>query len=340
MAAADSTGNVFMALLTRIYFNAVFGALGGLLGWLLWGVFGEKTSSDDAMTWQLLIGGGIIGGAIGYWVVSVEAIRDRSLIRFVRLACYGVVLGMVGGAVGMYLGERLNFKIVGLIKEGDRATAGNFLGCMFSFGLGMMLLGLGVGMSEGIAARSLGKFSYGTLGGAIGGFVGGAFYGLTYLLKINKQNDALSAGLAAPDAALSGAVGLVILGACIGSLSALVQGVLLPASVKVMRGWQEGREYPLDKPKVELGRDEHVDIALFRDMKVEKHHALICRVGEGYALVNNGAPPELTRVNDMPVPQSVALQDGDRIQLGNVLLRFQMRAAQNRARRRAAAGRV
>ena len=28
-----------MALLTRIYFNAVFGALGGLLGWLLFGVF-------------------------------------------------------------------------------------------------------------------------------------------------------------------------------------------------------------------------------------------------------------------------------------------------------------
>jgi hypothetical protein len=329
-----------MALLTRIYFNAVFGALGGLLGWLLWGVFGEKTSSDDAMTWQLLIGGAIIGGAIGYWVVSVEAIRDRSLIRFVRLACYGVVLGMVGGAIGMYLGERLNFRIVGLIKEGDRATASNFAGCMFSFGLGMMLLGLGVGMSEGIAARSLGKFSYGTLGGAIGGFVGGAFYGLTYLWKINRQNDALTAGLAPPDAALSGAVGLIILGACIGSLSALVQGVLLPASVKVLRGWQEGREYPLDKPKVELGRDEHVDIALFRDMKVEKHHALICRAGDGYALVNNGAPPEFTRVNDMPVPQSVVLQDGDRIQLGNVLLRFQMRAAQNRARRRAAMARA
>ena len=86
-----------------------------------------------------------------------------------------------------------------------------------------------------------------------GGFIGGAFYGLSYLLTLNRG----------ADAALSGAVGLVILGASIGSLSALVQGVLLPASVKVMRGWQEGREYPLDKPKNSLGRDEHVDIALF-----------------------------------------------------------------------------
>ena len=312
-----------MALLVRIYFNAVFGALGGLLGWLLMGVFCDRTPAEEAVTRQILLGGALVGGAIGYWVVSVEAVRDRSLIRFVRLACYGVILGMIGGAVGMYLGEKLNFKIVGLIKEGDRATVSNFLGCMFSFGLGMMLLGLGIGMSEGIAARSLGKFSYGTLGGAIGGFVGGGFYGLTYLLTLREG----------ADAALSGAIGFIILGASIGSLSALVQGVLQPACVKVMRGWQEGREYPLDKPKIELGRDEHVDIALFRDMKVEKHHAVICRVGPGYALVNNGAPPEFTRVNDMPVPQSVSLQDGDRIQLGNVLLRFQMRAAQNRAKR-------
>ena len=151
-----------MALLVRIYFNAVFGALGGLLGWLLMGVFCDRTPAEEAVTRQILLGGALIGGAIGYWVVSVEAVRDRSLIRFVRLACYGVILGMIGGAIGMYLGEKLNFKIVGLIKEGDRATVSNFLGCMFSFGLGMMLLGLGIGMSEGIAARSLGKFSYGT----------------------------------------------------------------------------------------------------------------------------------------------------------------------------------
>src|SRR5581483_7800407 len=98
-----------------------------------------------------------------------------------------------------------------------------------------------------------------------------------------------------------------------------VQAVLQPASVKVLRGWQEGREYPLDKPDNELGRDEYVDIALFRDMKVEKHHALIRRLGEAFVLVNNGAPPEFTRVNDMPVPQSVVLQEGDRIQLGHVI---------------------
>src|SRR5205085_6953462 len=137
-------------------------------------------------------------------------------------------------------------------------------------------------------------------------------FGLVYYIAVHAQ---LGSGYWA------NALGLVILGACIGSLSALVQAVFQPASVKVLRGWQEGREYPLEKAASLLGRDEHADIALFRDMKVEKKHALIKRVDGRYVLVNNGAPAEQTRVNDAPVPRARDLQDGDRIQLGNVILR-------------------
>ncbi len=61
------------------------------------------------------------------------------------------------------------------------------------------------------------------------------------------------------------------------SVHPLVQAVLQPASVKVLRGWQEGREYPVIKPETLLGREEHADIALFRDMQVQKRHALIRR---------------------------------------------------------------
>jgi predicted component of type VI protein secretion system len=100
----------------------------------------------------------------------------------------------------------------------------------------------------------------------------------------------------------------------------------------VLRGWQEGREYPLDKDQTSVGRDEHDDVALFRDMRVAKRHVFIQRKGERYLFVNNGAPEQDTLVNDVPTTHPVELHDGDRIQLGNVLLRFQMRAAQNRPR--------
>jgi hypothetical protein len=305
-----------MSLLSRIYYNAVFGALGGLLGWLLYGIIGNKTPTEGERAFETVLSGAILGGIIGFFVVSVDAIRDRSLVRFCRLASYGVLLGAAGGALGMLLGDEINYLLIQILGAGLAVE-------MLARGIGWLVLGLAIGMSEGIAARSLGKFSYGTIGGALGGFLGGCLFGLFYSLAIKNLGTTY----------LWSAIGLVILGACIGSLSALVQAVFLPASVKVLRGWQEGREYPLDKPASLLGRDEHADIALFRDMKVEKKHAFIERIENRFVLVNNGAPPDQTLVNDTPVSRSRDLQDGDRIQLGNILLRFQMKAAMNRARK-------
>jgi hypothetical protein len=334
-----------MALLTRIYFNGVFGALGGLLGWMFFGVFDDMNKglahallavlvrdSHSAQHLQLMtdwsdrlgfiLSGALIGAAIGSLVVSVEAIRDRSAIRFFRLAAYGLILGAIGGAIGMPIGDEINYVLVKLLgyhrDSGMAKYVLHVFGTMLARGLGWTVLGLTIGGCEGIAARSLGKFSYGTIGGLLGGGIGGAIFGLAYQL-IEGQTGG--------KAAFFGALGFVILGASIGSLSALVQGVFQPASVKVMRGWQEGREYPLDKADSLVGRDEHADIALFRDMRVEKRHIVIHRVGKRFILENNGAPPEFTRVNDQPVAGERELEDGDRIQLGNVVLRFQMRAA-------------
>jgi len=315
-----------MALLGRIYFNAVFGGLGGLLGWMLFGIFGDKNSASAA---QQMIGGALIGGFIGYLVVGVDAIRDGSLLRFCRLASYGVVLGAVGGELGMRIGEEVNYYLVqGLLnwREGA-AGALRVVGEVVSRGLGWMFLGLAVGLSEGIAARSLGKLTYGTMGGAIGGFIGGALFGLIKVLEKGSEGTSIHVW--------GGAIGLVILGACIGAFSALVQGVFQPASVKVIRGWQEGREYPLLKTDNLLGRDEGADIALFRDMRVEKRHALIQCEGSRFLLLNNESPPEQTRVNGEPVTSLRNLQDGDRIQLGDIVLRFQTRAARNREKAKA-----
>src|SRR5262249_57151377 len=129
---------------------------------------------------------------------------------------------------------------------------------------GWSLLGMAIGMSDGIAARSVGKFSYGTIGGPIGGFVGGCLFMVFYsfAIRIDPQTGQSSTTY------FWEALGLVILGACIGSLSALVQAVFQPACVRVLRGWQEGREYPLEKPATLLGRHEHAAIALFPGLQI------------------------------------------------------------------------
>src|SRR5262249_6768805 len=267
-----------------------------------------------------LVGGAIIGALIGYFLVGVDALRDHAVLKFARLGSYGVLLGAAGGALGMFVGDKVNYTLNVLAGQ-DSAFVH-----ILARGIGWSLLGMAIGMSEGIAARSLGKFSYGTIGGTIGGFIGGCLFMVFYLIAIQSASTTY----------FWEAMGLVILGACIGSLSALVQAVFQPACVSVLRGWQEGREYPLEKPASLLGRDEHADIALFRDMKIEKRHAFIRRVGHRYVLVNKRPRAEHPLVNERAVAASIERQDGDRIQLGNVLLRFHRRAAANRARMRRA----
>ena len=56
------------------------------------------------------------------------------------------------------------------------------------------------------------------------------------------------------------------------------------------------------------------------------------RQGNRFVLVNTNAPADLTRVNGAAVSNYHELHDGDRIQLGQVVLRFQMRTAQPRRR--------
>ena len=306
-----------MARLMRIYFTAALGGLGGLLGWML---FGELVDPTWDWWWQALSGGLLIGAMIGYFVASVDAILDRALIRFCRYASFGVLFGAIGGAVGFWVGDLVNYALVS--TAGADPTPGQQFVSVMARGFGWMLFGLAVGVSEGIAAHSLGKISYGAIGGSLGGLIGGVIFGWL-MIVLDKGDESYLWGQA---------IGLVILGACIGMLTALVEEVLKPAAVKVLRGWQEGREYPISKAASVLGRDEGVDILLLRDMKVEKKHAVIHRRGNRFLLINNQAPPQHTLVNGRPVAQSCELADGDRIQLGGIVLRFMLRAAVNRRR--------
>jgi hypothetical protein len=335
-----------MGRFLKIYFNAVFGGLGGLLGWML---FSEQIRPETSTLgqnefllfglvrlgnayWWLTagMGGVLIGGSIGYFVASVDAILDRALLRFIRYAFVGVLLGGFGGMLGMLVGEYLNLAFQRILSQ--QAS----WGVVVPRALGWMVFGLLVGMSEGVAARSMNKISYGAIGGALGGVIGGALFGLVLFVTgaqapVAPSSDAKQTEQSAY--VFGPALGLVILGACIGMLRALVEEVLKPAALKVLRGWQEGREYPIVKPETFVGRDEAVDILLLRDMKVEKRHVSIQRMGDRFVLINHQAPAAQTLVNEQPIVHSCELRDGDRIQLGNVVLVFLERAARERVRR-------
>jgi hypothetical protein len=303
----------------RIYFNAVFGGLGGLIGWMLFGILGDRAAPADRVIAELALGGALVGGSIGYLLAGSDALRDRSALRFFRTGAAGLLLGAAGGSLGMVLGDLVHHRLIEWRGTGRAGDAMTLAGAMLARGVGWIWLGVAVGLAEGIAARSLGKSSYGAIGGALGGFIGGAIFGLAAEAARGRETQG----------PLWGALGLVILGAMIGSLSAFVQAAFEPASVRVLRGWQEGREYPLARSDNLMGRDEHADVALFRDMRIEKRHAAIRREGPRFVLENRDASAGQTRLNGEPLAGACDLRDGDRIELGGVLLQFQLRAARS-----------
>jgi len=293
----------------RIYLHTMIGALGGWLGWML---FGEWCSPNWSWHVQALVAGMLIGACIGLGLAAIEAMIDQSLIRFLRYGAVGIVLGGLGGAAGCWLGEWVNYSIVSTAGAGGvLATVGSVLARM----LGWALFGCAVGISEGVAALSKRKMMYGAIGGSLGGALGGLFFGVL-----------LAAFQPGETSYLWGqAFGLVLLGALIGMLRALVEEVLKPAAIRVVQGWHEGREYPIVKERTVLGRDEAVDILLLRDMAVVKRHAILRREGPRYWLQRLEGPPQDTRVNEQVVNDQLEVKHNDRIQLGATVVRFQHR---------------
>src|SRR5262249_38682815 len=123
-----------MDLLARVYWNAVLGALGGLVGWFLGGVLDTHTLASDWQHW--LPAGALPAGAVGYFVVSSEALRDRSLVRFARLASHGLVLGILGGGLGDAAAEFLYRFLAAQTGGGGEALV------VLTRGVGGLVLGL------------------------------------------------------------------------------------------------------------------------------------------------------------------------------------------------------
>lgn len=278
-----------MSLKLRIYYNAVFGAIGGLLAWYVLGQFGATYS----VILRDIVAGAFVGILIGGLMGSIDGVFDRSLYRAGRGAFYGAEYGSIGGIAGLLIGElTLWFMGGGLL---GRAT-------------GWLCLGLAVGISEGIANKAPRKASYGALGGSLGGFLGGAIF---EFLRGSFGSYALSQAL-----------GLIILGACIGSLVGFVEEIFRDAWLMVISGKQEGKEFTLAKNVTTIGRDEKCDVALYHDPKIALQHAQIARKGGQFILNSVSGPDRKVSVNGQVVSASATLKNNDRVTVGDTSLLF------------------
>ena len=163
------------------------------------------------------------------------------------------------------------------------------------------------------------KLRNGLIGGAIGGVIGGSLSLLLHGLWAGIFKDSEAESLWSPSA-----TGFVALGACIGLAVALAQVMLREAWLRVEAGFRPGRQLLLTRPETTIGRAESCDVGLFGDATVDKIHAKIVRQGNQW-LVTDAGTATGTLVNGQRLTGPTPLHSGDRIQVGNSVLAFDMK---------------
>jgi hypothetical protein len=290
-----------MNRILQIYFNAVSGALGGLIGWFIVG-------SVSTGEWNILIAytfvGAGVGLCIGMMTGAVTGLVVRgSLPRAVLGAALGAIAGLISGMLGLLIGEGVFL-----------ALGGGVIGRS----LGWTLLGLFLGIGDGVTSLKIKRASYGAIGGLLAGMVGGLIYEAMTQLFLS-QSDTVQM--------IVGAFGLILIGACLGGI--------IPLSIEIIgeltgRGTLQvlnGRRKDLVVSVIDsvtLGSYDGCEVYLPGDPGIAKKHVVVYK-GAGGFFVRDLGTERGTAVGNKPVPSQSPgqrLRSGDQIRVGQTVVLF------------------
>ena len=269
------------------YYYAMFGAIGGLIGWQISNLLGLSFIANIYLSEAVV--GALVGLSIGLLIGIVEGVLTRNLVQAGKSGLLCGLLGLVAGAAGLPLSEWM-FQVVGA------GVAGR------AFGWG--LFGLLIGVAEGVFGRS--QLWKGLVGGLLGGAIGGA------LLEASRS--------LIKDTLLGKAIGLMLLGAAVGACISLIVVLLARAWLEVTSGKLKGTEFILDKfmhargPAIAIGSSALKSEIVFPDSDIAPQHALLTGDGSHFTLKDISLSG--TFVNKHRVERAV-LTNNPTIQMGN-----------------------
>ena len=147
----------------------------------------------------------------------------------------------------------------------------------------------------------------------LGGFIGGAIGGVLLELTLVQFRSDTRSGL-------GNAVGLTLLGACVGAFISLIAVLLSKAWLEVKSGKLKGTEFMLDKfiakgfPSVAIGSSPLKSEIVLPDPDIAPQHAML--TGDGMAFNLQDRSLSGTFINNRKI-ERVQLADGQKIRMGN-----------------------
>jgi hypothetical protein len=271
----------------RTYYYGVMGGIGGLIGWQISNLIGLSFTKSIYLNDAIL--GALIGLSVGLLIGIAEGLFTLNWAKMLRAGIIGGLLGLIAGAIGLPFGEML-FQLVGA----------GFIGRAVGWGFFGMMIGLAEGLTGGA------QMWKGALGGLLGGILGGLLL------------EAAQSALGSP--AFGKALGLILLGASVGALIALIIVLLSRAWLEVASGKLRGTEFILDKfmkksgPSVILGSDALKADIVFPDPDIDPQHAMLTGTGSHFLIkdMSKGG----TFLNNRKV-EMTELADRQTLRLGN-----------------------
>lgn len=258
-----------------------------------------------------------VAALVGLFLAAADGLLSRAWRRAGWCALAGLSSGLGLGFIAAILGEIvyvLGQALVRSMSSGEQPLAA-FLAQMVSRGLAWAVIGMAMGLGQGIALRSRRMLLNGLLGGVVGALIGG--------LMFDPIDRLLHRGTIGATAELSRAVGFVVIGMCTGLMVGIVELLARDAWLKMLAGPLAGKEFVLFKNPTVVGSSPKSDIYLFKDPAVEPTHALIHALGEGHELeVQRNAAPVL--LNGRPVRRARLLH-GDQLRIGKTILSFSVK---------------
>ncbi len=271
----------------RVYYYAVFGAIGGLIGWQVSNLLGLSFLTNIYLSDAVV--GALVGLSIGLLIGVSEGLFTRNPVQAARSGLFSGLLGIGAGAIGLPLSEWL-FRFVGAGIPGRV--------------IGWALFGLLIGLAEGVVGRS--QAWKGMLGGFLGGALGGLLLeGIQRLLKTSITGKA---------------IGLLLLGASVGAFISLIVVLLSRAWLEVTSGKLKGTEFMLDKfmhakgPAIAIGSSPLKAEIVLPDPDIAPQHAMLTGDGSHFTIKDlslNG-----TFLNKRRIEQ-VQLSKNSKLRMGN-----------------------
>ncbi len=295
-----------MSVTLRRVILCVLGVLAGLAAWpVVELALFHQSGFPSYLAFSMALGavvGLVFGGAFGASEGIFAAIRIRAL----RGALTGAVVGVAGGIVGFLVGQAALFLLGNLAFRSYQSLTRVAL--PVARAIGWAVLGVFIGMSEGVRALSPKKAGIGALGGLAGGLVGG------FLLEYAR--------VLFPRLPYVRLAGLLLFGALIGLFYGLVERRLAFGVLRVLNGSLKGREFLITVSRMRIGASRRADLALPGYEGVAAVHALLLTHREE-VILRRAAKEHPLYVNEAPV-QEQRLKFEDVLKVGAAKLFYKV----------------